>query len=154
MSGSLTALATTWAGLSGTTVAKLATINAMTVAGPLQDVSVGTILQYLVSHGRIAGLNSFVNATPSNPVPAALLAASYLQAILAGADGSTVRFASQTGLLAILNHLTDDARIGITAGDITALNNAASTPAAPWWQSNGFSGPIQVSDLINAGDLF
>jgi hypothetical protein len=56
-------------------------------------------------------------------------------------------------LASLLLNITTDARVGITAGDVAALNAGAATPAVLWWVANGFSGPVQVSDLIAAGDL-
>lgn len=153
MSGNLTALASTWAGLSGSTTKKLAVINALTVVGPTVDIDLDAIENFLVTSNKIVGLRAFVNQTPPNPDAGALLAASYLLALLNGSDGPKLRAASQPGLLTILAGLSADARTGISAANVTALN-AKCAPAVPWWQANGFGGPITVGDLIAAGNLF
>lgn len=152
MSGNAAALQTTWAGLSGSTVQKLATLNAMNVAGPAQDISSEVVNAYLMRTGKKAGLAAFVNNTPGSPLGQSLLACNYLWAIINGADGGLLRASSEPTLVALLSHVTDDARTGLVAGDVTALVNA-TTPTMPWWQANGFSGPIQLMDLIAAGNL-
>lgn len=154
MAGDLVALASTWSGLAnGSTSTKLTAINALLISGPTVDIDLGIVQGFLKNNGKMPGLLAFVNNTPSSPNPLALQAANYLLAILSGSDGPLLKTASTPGLLAILDNLSADARTGITAGNVTAFNNVC-TPKVPWWQANGFDGPIDISDLIAAGNLF
>ena len=153
MSGDSAALQAKWATLSGTTVSKLQQINAATAPGQVQDIPAEQINALLMKSGKRAGLEAFVIATPNSPLGQSLQAANYLWAIINGCDGGICKFASDPGLIALLAHLADDARTGITAGNVTTVVNLA-TPQLPWWQANGFTGPIALSDLISAGNLF
>lgn len=154
MAGSITALQTTWAGLgAGSTLTKLGTINAMVVANTPQDISVEPVRSYITNKGKMAGLLTFVNNTPSTPLGGSLLACNYLLAILNGADGGYLRAGTESGLLTILSGITDDARTGFVAADVTALNSIVTSPKVPWWQANGYSTPITLADLIAAGNL-
>ncbi len=154
MAGDFGVLAAKWATLAAApTVVKLAALNATNVAGPPQDIAADRIENFLVTTNKIVALRAFVYQTPATPNAQALLAANYLIAILQGADGGLIRAGSEPGLLGILSHLSDDARTGITAANVTALINACSPPM-PWWQANGFTSPVALSDLIAAGNLF
>jgi hypothetical protein len=153
MTGNLSALQTTWAGLAaGSTLAKMAAINAMTAPGATIDIATDKVSNFLSNAGKMPGLLAFVNNTPATPVASALLAANYLVVLLNGSDGGLIPVGSQPGLMAILDQISADARTGITAANVTAFNNLCS-PVVPWWQANGFSGPIKIADLIAAGNL-
>lgn len=148
------ALQAVWPSLTATnTLTRLAQLNAMMVAGPLQDVAASVIETYLINHNRRTALFNFVTNTPSSPNAQALLAANYLYAILQGVDGGLFRASTEPGLLALMAGLTADARTGVTAGDITALNGVAQ-PQASWWSANGFAAPVGLPDLMAAGNLF
>jgi hypothetical protein len=153
MAGDLAALKTTWSGIGGSTTSKkLAILNAMMVAGPAIDVDLSVVSNFLSNNNKLQGVLAFVNNTPATPDANALLAANYLVALLAGSDGTMMPTGSVPGLLAILSQISADARTGITAGNVTAFNNIC-TSKIPWWQANGFSGPVTVANLIAAGNL-
>ena len=118
-----------------------------------QDLPVSTILNYLTAVNKLQTLYNFVLSPPSSPNAQALLAANYLHAILQGVDGGFFRASTEPQLLTVMAGLAQDARTGITAADLTALNNATLLPVL-WYTLNGWSGPVGLSDLMQAGNLF
>jgi hypothetical protein len=150
MAGDLTALASTWAGLGGTTtLAKLQAINSLNVASS-HDVAMDTISSFIRNSGKLAGITSFATNPPSTPDATALKACNYFLAVLAGYAGVTIPAAQVPALLTILDAVANDARTGIASA--TALNAICQSPI-PWWQANGFSAPITLYDLMAAGNL-
>ncbi len=148
------ALKTEWAALSGTTAAKLAAINAMTVAGPKQDVSVSSVVAYLALNAKFANLQSYAASPPTGAQAAAVTAAKEFLAIL-----STPVSTFQMSIASIystistfLNALAADPASGITAADVTALLAMTAT-TIPWWKANGYTSPFTQADLDAAGDL-
>ena len=87
-----------------------------------------------------------------------LMATNYLLALIEFEASITDTLATSVqSNLDMINSLVDgllqDGRNGITA-DILAQVMTLITPSIPWWKANGFPGPILVSDLIAAGNLF
>lgn len=149
------ALKTVWASLSGPTYAKLAALEAIKVAGPPRDVSLQDVENYLCTDGKIATMRDFVHTPPVDADPRALIAANYLVALIQ--NGTPMLITSDATTLAqvmtFLAMMTLDPRTGITADDASALL-AMTASEVPWWQAHGFDGPINVKDLIAAGNLF
>lgn len=149
-----TALINEWATLpSGdTTAQKLAAINAMTVAGPNQDVSISSVVAYLGLNGKLPGLIKYAESPPAT---AAGVAGASLVALfnMPNAPGFQTSNSTVYGTLStMLNALAGDSNSGITSTDVTNLLALAST-TIPWWQSNGYSSSFTQADLDAAGGL-
>lgn len=152
--GDLTALKATWAMLSGTTAQKLVALNALQVTGPPQDITVTALQTFLAANNLQAPLQAYAARGP-NAVQSALIAANYITAMLAATDpvihtSVPANFAAVEqlgpGLLA-------DPATGVTAPLLAEMMALISPPIA-WWQVNGFSSPVTVTDLIAAGNLY
>jgi len=132
------ALVTEWATLTGTTSAKLAAVNALTVAGPVEPVPVLSIMTYLRA-------NNLWMTIKSSATPGAQAAVDYnsdprvqtLDVTLPITQGMLADLVSHT----LLTQAQSNA--------ITALGNTS----VPWWQANGYSGPFSEPDLQAAGNL-
>lgn len=152
--GDLNALRMAWPSLTGTTAQKLATLNAMQVPGPSQDITVATLQTFITSNGLEAPLAAYVARGP-NAVQPALIACNYLLAILAASDpiihtSIPSNFATVEQLGQAL--LTDPAT-GITPTLLTQMI-ALIQPPALWWQVHGFAAAVSITDLIAAGNLY
>jgi len=137
------ALIAKWATLTpGTTAAKLAQINALTV-------DTGVAKPMVVSPSQI--INAIIPADLASLTTAQV---SFLTLVLAGSDvdasgGTTVRSAILT----------------IFAGKTNTINSLAALAAPfdngrmPWWQATvaqgggGLNGPVTINELIGAGGL-
>lgn len=159
MPGDLTALQARWATFqtSSSTSDKMALLNGAIVPGPAKDVSRAAIKAILTGAGALATMQAYV-VSPSATQPA-LAATNYLLALVlfeADAVGDILQTSLPANLAMIEevrpNLLTDPAN-GMTAAILDQIM-ALITPPVPWWRANGFSGPILVSDLIAAGNLF
>lgn len=166
MTGNISALQTAWSTLEGTTAQKLVLLNAATAIGPPQDIKVGTLKNFLNANGLIVAANSYVaNGTNTD----ALLGCNYILALLVTppmANGMPYSYVAANNFMLQTSLPANFAAIqtlapGLLADPLTgwtvALLNqmiAIIAPPVPWWQANGFSGPITVTDLIAAGDLF
>lgn len=136
------ALIAKWATLNpGTTAAKLAQINAMTVAAPAQKalLTPSSILNAIV----FADLSAF---TQLQVMQLTLL----LQGDLVDASpGTSIRL----GIQALFAGKTQ------TLNQLGALVAAYDNPTMPWWQATvangggGLNGPVAASDLAQAGGL-
>jgi hypothetical protein len=133
-----TALINQWALLTpGTTAAKLAQINAMTVTGAIPTTLNVTGNQIL----NCINWTEFAALTAAQQQNLLLLCACPGQ-LLGGSANTT--------------HLTDGMILayfnvaGATVANLTALAQAA---VQPWWQVNGYTSPIGPGDLVAAGGL-
>lgn len=133
-----TALINEWATLTGTTIAKLAAINALTVSGsvPTTFYATGAQLLNCINWTEFAALTaqqqSNLLALCANPGP------------MIGGSAQTAQMAAGMFLANFTNHS------GPTILALTALAQAA---VQPWWQANGYTAPIEQSDLTAAGGL-
>ena len=155
MAGNYAALATLWGTLSGTTAQKLAAVNAATSPGPPQDILVSTLVNGLGAGNKMTGLTNFI-ANPGGASAAAIEAATYLLLLVQGADGPTLPTGTpsfyaqmQTWMAALVVY---SAQTGITQANSNGFFAMMAT-TVPWWSANGFSGPVQVLDLVAAGNL-
>lgn len=143
-----------WGAISGSTdTAKLATLNAMTVAGPPQDVPLGSVIGYLGLAGKLKPLIAYASAPPSGAVPASVAVAEALVTLLQMPNAPGFSMSNPTTYAAVngmLTQLVADPLSGIAAADPAALL-ALSATTVPWWQANGFNGPLNQNDLNAAG---
>jgi hypothetical protein len=149
------ALVARWATLAGTTAEKLAAINALTIAGPMTDVTVAAVVATLALSGKLAGLQAYAQSPPSNANAEALVAARELVALLSSPNAPPFRMSDPTVYATIQNFLAAlvaDAATGIGATDEAALLSLAAT-TVPWWKANGYASPISQGDLDAAGGL-
>jgi hypothetical protein len=134
-----TALINEWALLTpGTTAAKLAQINAMTVSG-----SVPTVLNVTG-----AQLLNCINYTEFKALTAAqqqnLLLMCNVPGQLLGGSSNVAQMADGMLLDYFTNH---------SGPTIVALTALAQATVQPWWQANGYTSPITQGDLTAAGGL-
>ena len=152
--GDLKALQTTWATLTGTTAQKLATLNAMTVPGAPQDITITTLSNFLTTNNLLAPITAYASRGP-NAVQTALIACNYLIAILSATD-PTIHTSMPANFAAIKQlgpGLLADPATSVTP-QLLAGMMALVTPSATWWSVNGFTGPLTITDLIAAGNLY
>ena len=152
--GNLAALQATWATLSGTTAQKLASINALMVPGPPQDTTITALQTLLTANNLIAPITAYIARGP-NAVQTALIACNYLIAILAATD-QTIHTSMPANFAAVQQlgqGLLSDPATGVTPQALQAMM-ALIQPSATWWSVNGFSGPITITELIAAGNLY
>lgn len=157
------ALIAKWATLSGTTEAKLAAINALTVAGPNVDVPVSAVVGYLGENLKLAKLQAYATAAMQAPAPTeAQIAGAELMALFGmGINAPAFRMSDPTkyaNMQALLTALAGDTASGIVTADVTALL-ALSATTIPWWQATvtqdggGLSSTVSQADLDAAGGL-
>lgn len=144
------ALIAEWLNLTGsTTAAKLAQLNAMTVSGPNQDVSAQAVLGYLFLSGKMPELTAYAASPPPGANATAVTAAKELTSATF-ADLGSIQMSNSavyTAIQGMLNALAADSNTGITSTDVTALLALAAGVSQPWWQANGFPGPITAAYL-------
>jgi len=162
MSANYAALIAKWATLPAATTgaevtANLATINALTVAGPSIDVPMSAVVGYLALSMKWQALKAYAAAAPSGSIAEAVTAASELIELA----GILPTFATSeptvlAQLTALLTVLTSDANSGVVAADQTALLALAAT-TVPWWEASveqgggGLTSAVNIHDLIMAG---
>jgi hypothetical protein len=153
------ALIAKWATLSGTTAQKLATLNALTAAGPTQDVSASAALAYFALNAKLSGLLAYAASPPTNAQAPVVVAAKEFAALFSMPAFTTFQLSNPSILATVqvfLNLLASDAATGITAADATALLALGSTTVS-WCKANGYpeaqsgGGGITNVDLTNAG---
>ena len=138
------ALVTKWGTLSGTTAAKLAAVNALTVSGsvPTSFYVTGAQLLNCINWAEFAALTA---AQQSN-----LLMLCACQGQLLGGSGNTTHLAD--GM--ILAYFTN-----LGGPTITALTALAQGTVQPWWQvsvangGGGLNSAVTQADLTAAGGL-
>ena len=149
------ALIVEWATLSGTTAQKLTSINALTVAGPNQDVPAASVVGYLAMQAKLAAFQAYAATPPDGASSIAVMSAKELFAILAMPSFSTFETsvpAVLSALSAWLNACASDQNTGLTSSDVTNMLSLAAT-TQPWWRANGYTSPISSGDLAAAGGL-
>ena len=154
------ALSNIWAGLSGSDASKLAQINAMMVAGPNVDISISVVAGYLLLRGIYPTIVAFAGGSPSgNQVHDAALVAAKTFVAWITLQGAPDVHMSQPDVFAAFNQLSavmvaqetaSPGSTGFTQADADGLLALAQTQI-PWWQANGFDGPVTASDVANAG---
>lgn len=129
-----TALQTIWPTLTGTTAQKLTTLNAMTVTGSIpSDITVtGPQIYNCIVSSEFSALSA-ANQQAVRDIYE-------LSGNIEAGTGTTVR----TVLLALFGGGTT------TRANFVALAKGISQP---WWQANGYTAPINDSDLAAAGGL-
>lgn len=133
-----TALINEWALLTpGTTAAKLAQINAMTVTGavPTSFFVTGNQLMNCINYAEFKALTA---AQQSNILlmcvcPGPLLGGSANTSFII--DGMIIDY------------------FPVAGPTIAALTALAKANVQPWWQANGYTSPITQGDLTAAGGL-
>jgi hypothetical protein len=154
--GNIAALQSIWPSLSGTTKQKLASLNDMMVAGPSQDVPCAQIWTYLAQRGLIAKLEAYAANPPQGAAPQTVMSVNYMLAMLA--DTARDKFATSDPVVlsqaqAFAAALVADPATGVSQSDGNALLAMTQTKA-PWWEANGYTKPIGIDDLIEAGNLY
>lgn len=133
-----TALIAQWPLLTpGTTAAKLAQLNAMTVSGsvPTSFFVTGDQLLNCINYAEFKVLTA---AQQNN-----ILAVCRTPGQLLGGSGNTAFLVD--GM--ILDYFP------VAGPTVAALTALAKVTATPWWQANGYSGPFTSPDLVAAGNL-
>lgn len=135
------ALIAKWPDVSGATTAdKLTTLNGETIAGPVVGVPVVQVMTYLWTNGLWLPMLAAAQAGTSNGAIAAV-------ALLEDRTRETIDFSLPTAT-ALLADLVSHSLLSQAQSDAIV---AMGTPQVPWWQGNGYSGPIGYGDLAMAG---
>ena len=155
------ALSQEWPILSGSTVAdKLAALNAMVVAGPNVDVSIQQVSGFLLLQGVYPTITAFAQGSTNGTQPhdGALSAAKSFVAWITMPDAPYVHFSqpavaaavTQLGNAMVAQETASPGSTGFTQAVLDGLLALGQT-TMPWWQANGFSGPVTTQDVTNAG---
>jgi len=154
------ALSQLWPSLTGsTTSAKIAQVNAMTVAGPNVDVSISQVAGFLLLQGIYPTIASFAQGSTNGNAAhdGALMAAKTFMAWVALPSVPSVHMGLSdvyTAVTAMGNAMVaqETASPGSTGFTQAILNGllALAQTTQPWWQANGFSGPVTALDAANA----
>ena len=151
------ALAQIWPSLAAP---KLDTLNAMMVAGPNVDISISVVAGYLLLRGIYPTVVAFSAGSPlgEQPHDGALIAAKTFVAWITLQGAPDVHM-SQPDVFAAFNQLSTvmvaqetavPGSTGFTQAAADGLLALAQTQI-PWWQANGFDGPVTASDVASAG---
>ena len=140
------ALATKWAVITTanpgfTTAQKLAALNALMVAGPNADGVYATFFAYCAH--AIATLEA------GGTLTGAQQAAANWAAFIATPGISSVQTsvpAVYSMVSTMMSAIASDSASGLTGAIVSSLLALAATQI-PWWQANGFSGPITSAYL-------
>ena len=162
------ALKVKWATLSGATADKLAAINAATVAGPAQDVTVEAVAGQLLLNGVYPTLSTFAAGTANGNAThdAALQAAKVLMAWVTVPNAPSIKmsdptvYATVAGMAAaiVTQETASPGSAGFTATFSAKLLGLAAT-TLPWATApvsiggGGLGGPVSQNDLDAAGGL-
>lgn len=147
------ALVAKWATLAGTTAEKLAAIDALTLAGPNQDVRATAVVGYLALAGKLAGLQAYA-ASASTSAPAGVAAKQFF-ALLSIPSFTAFEMSDPTVYQAVeawLNAWAADSATGITADNVAAILALAAT-TLPWWQAPVASGGGGLTSPVSQNDL-
>lgn len=155
------ALIAKWATLPAgdTTEQKLAAINALTVAGPKQDVSLAQVVRYLGLNLKLAALQKYAAAAAQAGSPTeAQIAGAEFAAVLMCPNAPPFFAADSAALNSLLTAVAGDASSGLVTDDVTNLM-ALFAPQVPWWQASteqdggGLGSQVAYTDLEAAGGL-
>lgn len=137
---------------SMTTADKLRFINNTMVPGPPIDVPRSELKIVLDGASE-----SVINYATSGTNLQSRIACNYLLALVDYETFSPNIQTSDPTILALVQKISPDLladpATGITS-DIIARMMALITPLVPWWQMNGFTEPVNVQNLIEAGYLY
>lgn len=157
MAPNYTALATQWATYSAgmTTSQKLQAVNSLQVTGEPVDVKRTDIIAILNNSGALATLRNYAASPPQGAASAVIQAANYVIAIVdyEATYMPTLETSNPTYLAAIQNMMPNLLTAGVSQDVVNQLN-ALISPQALWWSMNGFSAPVNIFDLIQAGNLY
>lgn len=134
------ALIAEWANLSGTTEEKLAAVNAMTVAGSDQLVSIADVMSYLRENGLWLPIKA---AAGSNQAAAAAVD------IAGDLRAQTIDFNLPLVKMLLTALVASGLLTQANADALAAMKNTTQL----WWQVKGYSSPFSENDLIAAGGL-
>ena len=162
------ALKVKWATLSGSTADKLAAVNAATVAGPAQDVTVEAVAGQLLLNGVYPTLAAFAAGAASGNAThdAALQSAKVLMAWVTVPNAPSIKmsdptvYATVAGMAAaiVAQETASPGSAGFTATFSAKLLGLAAT-TLPWATApvsiggGGLGGPVSQNDLDAAGGL-
>jgi hypothetical protein len=155
------ALSQIWPSLNGTATAdKLAALNAMTVAGPAVDVNIQQVMGFLLLSGIYPTIAAFASTANNNTQPhdGALQAAKTFMAWIElqnapavhMSQSSVVDAVTQMGNAMVAQETASPGSTGFTQAILNGLLALGQT-TQPWWQANGFSGPVTSADAASAG---
>ena len=154
------ALSLIWPSLSGSLQDKLAQLNAMTVTGPGVDVSIQQVAGFLLLNGIYPTIDTFAGTTNNGTQPhdGALLAAKTFLAWI-GLQNAPLVHMSQPAVVSAVTQMgnamvaQEEAAPGSTGFTQAVLDGllALGQTTQPWWQANGFSGPVTSGDAAAAG---
>jgi hypothetical protein len=155
------ALVAKWPSVTGAnTAAKLANLNGQTVAASgTQDVSASAIFNVLLGTLEWGNIELMSRPLPTGTLGPVLNAAdanvakliTFARIVQSGITIPTSNAAIATSLNSLLTQMVT-AHL-IAAGTQTTIVALATPPPVPWWQSNGYLGPINLNDLAAAGNL-
>ena len=153
------ALAPKWAVITTanpgfTTAQKLAALNALMVAGPNADVPVPTVVALLEGQGVYATFfaycaHAIATLEAGGTLTGAQQAAANWAAFIATPGISSVQTsvpAVYSMVSTMMSAIASDSASGLTGAIVSSLLALAATQI-PWWQANGFSGPITSAYL-------
>lgn len=132
------ALKAIWSSLSGTTDAKLAALNAMTVAGPNAPVDVVTATNYMRQNGTWYAIKAAAGSNQAAFAAVDLVNDLRVQTI----DFSLPIVVQMGAMLVSANLMTQAQWDGLMALSKTTI---------PWWQSVGLNSPVGIGDLEATG---
>ena len=151
-----------WPTLSGQAADKLAALNAMTVAGPGVDVSIQQVAGFMLLNGIYPTVTAFAASANNGTQPhdGALLAAKTFVAWMALQNAPPVHMSqpdvvaavTQMGNAMVAQEVAAPGSTGFTQAILNGLLALGQT-TMPWWQANGFSGPLTSADVAAAGLL-
>lgn len=158
---SLFALSQLWTTLAaGSTADKVAQVNATMVAGPNIDVAIPQVAGYLLLQGIYPTVVAFAAGSPnSDPVhDGALTALKTFVAWLALPDAPPVHFSDPVVMAEVTamaqavaaQEAASPGSTGFTQPVYQGLLALGQT-TLPWWQANGFDGPVTLADVANGG---
>lgn len=149
--GNIAALQAIWPTLPGLpTMQKLTILNNKMVPGPPQDISTVVLSDFLTSKNILQSITEYVYKGTNQ---SALIGCNYLLVLL---SGSIIHTSIPTNFAAVQQlgaGLLADPVTGVTQADVIELLSIVAPPTV-WWKVNGFEGPISLTELIAAGNLY
>jgi hypothetical protein len=152
MSGNISALQAIWPTLTGSTAQKLSALNVTMVPGTPQDITIAALENFLITNNLLNPVTTYVSKGTNQ---LALIGCNYLLALLASPSPvlATSQPANFLAIQQLGSGLLADPATGVTAAHLSQMIGMIA-PSVPWWQANGFSAAVSVTDLIAAGDLY
>jgi hypothetical protein len=132
----------------------------MTVAGPSIDISIQQVMGFLLLSGIYPTVAAFAGTANNNTQPhdGALQAAKTFMAWIELQNApavhmsqpSVVAAVTQMGNAMVAQETASPGSTGFTQAILDGLLALGQT-TKPWWQANGFSGPVTGADAAAAG---